>query len=143
MIRKLKEESASITFAALGASETWRIVTYTGAAHGNVDGVGSVGGHIVLLVDQDGNCCPLMWKSNKIRRVVRSTLAAEALSMEERLEDSIYLRAMVGELVEKELVPMPVVVYIDKSVQEAILSTKMVDDKRLRLDIAAIKDSEG
>ena len=42
VIRKLKEESASITFAALGDSETWKIVTYTDAAHANVDGVGSV-----------------------------------------------------------------------------------------------------
>ena len=47
MIRKLRE-LASITLAILVASETWRIVTYTDAAHANVDGVGSVGDHIQL-----------------------------------------------------------------------------------------------
>ncbi len=111
-------------------------------AHANIDGVGSMAGRIVLLVDESGRCCPLSWKSNKIRRVVKSTLAADTLSMQEGLEDSIYLRSMVGELEGKEAVSIPIVLYIDKkSVREAILSTKMVDDKMLRLDIAAVKEN--
>ena len=62
--------------------------------------------------------------------------------MEEGLEDSIYMSAMVGELVGKEPASMPIVVYTDnKRVREVILPTKMVGDKRLRLDIASIKES--
>ncbi len=74
---------------------------YTDATH--VGCVGRIGGHIVFQVDH------LTSKSYKIRRVVRSTLAAEALNMEEGLEDMMYLRAVVGELMGKELI----VVYID------------------------------
>ena len=37
----------------------------------------SQGGQIVFLVDRDGLSCPIAWNSTKLRRVVRSALAAE------------------------------------------------------------------
>ena len=37
---------------------------------------------------------------------------------------------------------IPIIAYVDnKSVIEAVYSTKLVDDKRLRVDIAAISES--
>ena len=66
-----------------------------------------------------------MWHASKIKRDVRSIFAAEALSLEETLgvpNKSIGITA-----------------YTDiESVIEAVIFTKLVDDKRLRADIAAI-----
>ena len=99
-IKKLKSGTSSIRFSPLGHEAEWKMVTFTDASHANLsDGVGSVGAHVVLLTDSQGNICPLNWKSNKIRRVVRSTLAAEMLSLVEGVEDSLYLQTMLNEII--------------------------------------------
>ena len=85
--------------------------------------------------------CPVTWNAHKIKRVVRSTLAAETLSLQEGLETAFYYRQMVEEIIGLESKTIPIQAYIDnKSVIEAILSTRMVDDKRLRVDAAAIQE---
>ena len=54
----------------------------------------------------------------------------------------MYLKTIMTELLPKQDHSLPIVAIVDnKSVNEALNSTKMVDDKRLRLDIAAIKES--
>ena len=48
------------------------------------------GGHIVFLVDENGSSCPLIWASNKIqRRIVRCSLSAEAMTMQDSAESSL------------------------------------------------------
>ena len=48
---------------------------------------------------------------------------------------------MVEEIMGLDSKTIPIKAYIDnKSVIEAILSTRMVDDKRLRVDVAAIQE---
>ena len=67
-----------------------------------------------------------------------STLPAEALSLQEGIEESLYLQTLIEELIN---VKIPVSAYIDnKSTLDAIHSTKFVDDKRLVVDIAAMKE---
>ena len=66
-----------------------------------------------------------MWHARKIKRDVRSIFAAEALSLEEILgvpNKSIGITAYTD----------------NKSVIEAVIFTKLVDNKCLRVDIAAI-----
>ena len=115
---------------------------FTDASLGNInEGTGSTGAHIVWLMDNSGRCCPVTWNAHKIKRVVRSTLAAETLSLQEGLETAYYYRQMVEEILGLESKTIPIEAYIDnKSVIEAILSTRMVDDKRLRVDVAAIQE---
>ena len=59
---------------------------------------GSQGGYIVFLSDDNDNCCPIEWKSNKVRRVVRSTLAAETLACADSTESVICLADMITEM---------------------------------------------
>ena len=35
---------------------------------------------MIFLVDSHGVKCPLAWQSKKVRRVIKSTLASEALA---------------------------------------------------------------
>ena len=65
------------------------------------------------------------------------------LSLQEGIEEAIiYLRGIITEILSKKQETIPVVVYVDnKSVTQALFSTKLVDDKRLQLDIASIKES--
>ena len=93
-------------------------------------------------MDCHGKCCPLSWHANKIKRVVRSTNAAEALSLQEGLECGFYYRKMIEDMLGISTKTIPIIAYVDnKSVIEAVYSTKLVDDKRLWVNIAAISES--
>ena len=64
------------------SAASWKLVVYTDASYENLpDGVSSAGGNIIFIVGENNRCCPISWCSNKIKRVVKSTIAAEALSL--------------------------------------------------------------
>ena len=122
--------------------ECWSLCVYTDASHANLpDGVSSAMGCLVFVVGRDGACCPVSWRANKIKRVVRSTLAAEAMALQEGLEEGIYIQSLIQELYHMEV---PIMAYVDnRSLVEAVHSTKQVNDRRLRIDIGAIKEILG
>ena len=141
-IKQLKSEEVYIKFPKLvGDPSTWKIIVYSDGAFANLpDGVSSSGGHIMFLMDTLGNSAVLKWAVNKIQRVVRSPLASEALTMQEAIGDVMFtregLREVFGEGVEK----MKIQIVIDsRSLRDAVYSTLQVDDKMLRINIAAIK----
>ena len=118
-------------------------MVFTDAALCNIiNGTASTAGYIVWLMDCHGKCSPLSWHAGKIKRVVRSTTAAEALSLQEGLESAFYYRKMLEDILGVSTKTIPIIAYVEnKSVIEAIYSTKLVDDKWLRVDIAAISQS--
>ena len=119
-------------------SKDWKIVVFSDASHADIDSVSSVGGHIVLILIARCNkrSAPIAWSSSKIKRVVRSTLAAETLSLSEALDHAICLKQIVMELTAVDGDSIPIEAFVDnQSVEDALYSTKSVDDKRLRIDI--------
>ena len=89
-----------------------------------------------------GNVCTLSWSSSRIKRVVRSTLSAEMLSLQEGIDNAIYIRGMIAEIMNKPPCSLSIIAYVDnKSVTQALCSTKLVDDKRLRVDVASIQQN--
>ena len=114
---------------------------YTDASFGNLDnGAGSMGGHVVFLKDKFGNSVPIDWKSRKIKRIVRSTLAAEALSLGDGLDTGLFLKEMFMEIMGPKAAQAPIIAIVDnKSVEVNLRSTSSVEDKRLRRDLNLIK----
>lgn len=103
------------------------------------EGVGSTGANVLRIKDRNRNCYPIAWQTNKIKRVVRSTIAAETLSLQEGLESAAFYKKLLEGIIGHQLA---VEAYIDnKSVIESINSTKLADDRRLRIDIAAISET--
>ena len=141
-IRKLKDQLSQVYYPCIGRPEEWKLIVFTDAAHANLsDGVSSMGAHIIFLVGEDQNCCTLSWSAKKIKRVVRSTLAAEMLALQEGIEDGCYLRQMLAEVLNLEI-RIPLIVYCDcRSVIDAVYSTKLVDDRKLRIDIGAVREA--
>ena len=72
-MRKLKNGTSSIRFQNLGPSGVWRILVYSDASHTNLEAAGSVGAHLVFIVNPEGHVCTINWSATKIKRVVRST----------------------------------------------------------------------
>ena len=137
-IKRLKGEEVVIKFPKLsGDPSTWVLLVYSDGAFANLpDGVSSSGGHIKFLMDTHGNSAVLKWAVNKIQRVVRSPLASEALTMQEAISDAVFtregLREVFGAGVDK-------IVIDSRSLSDAVHSTLQVEDKMLRINIAAIK----
>ena len=112
---------------------------YSDASFANLSGGGSQGGMIVFLRDHKGASCPIYWQTRKIRRVVKSTLSAETMALLDCAEAGIFLANVMADIT--SLAPLPVKCYVDnRSLVESLHSSKYIEDKRLRLDIAVISD---
>ena len=139
-INKLTSNPTKLLFPKITGK--MRLTTHSDAGFHNLpDQISSGRGHIIFLEGEGGQAAPLGWASNKVKRVVGSTVAAEALSMQMALAHSIYLRAILAETLGVEDQSIPIKAHIDSNnLYQAIISTKFVEDKRLRLDIAQIQE---
>ena len=75
-----------------------------------------------------------------------SSTAAETLSMTETISEMIYVKAILKEMFKDEtkVSRIPMRVYTDsKNLWRSVHSTTLVEDPRLRIDIAIIKDALG
>ena len=112
---------------------------YCDSSYANLPGGGSQGGLIIFLKDSSNNRYPIYWQSRKIRRVVKSTLAAETLALLECAETAFFIAKIISDLV--NIPPPKIFCHVDnQSLVDALYSSKLVDDKRLRIDIAALQD---
>ena len=144
VLQHIKGEPGFVAFSDLVNPLQWGVVVFTDASLANLsDGCSSMGAHVILVTGCGRNCCVLSWQANKIKRVVRSTLAAEMLSPKKDLEEAIFLRNMIGFMGWKLVLFQLIVdsgIVDNKSRVEAIHSTKAVGDKLLRINVGAIKE---
>ena len=105
-----------------------------------VGGVNSTGATLILLVNENDICVPVVWQANKIKRIVRSSLEAECLALVEGLKEATFVRDVVEEVFGLKERSIPVRAIIDnKSTVDAVHSTAAVSDKKLRRDIGIVK----
>jgi len=64
--------------------------------------VSSGRGYVIFFADRDLKSAPILWSSTKIKRVVRSSLAAEALIAVDCADAMYYARAMIKEILNIE-----------------------------------------
>ena len=143
-IKMVKSDKVNMVHPKLGHVAGWKIRDWKmgDGVHANLpDKVSSSGGHIVFLVDENGSSCPLIWASNKIQKIVRSSLSAEAVTMQDSVESSLYIREMLHDVLSGERgVKLPIEHITDNiSLKNAIYSNSQVKDKRLRIDLASLK----
>ena len=134
---KMEEEQCKVKIPRLGGMKGWILKVFSDASWGNrADGVNSTSGHVVFLTDKEEST-PVSWESGKIHRVVNSTIAAEALAAKKAMEDAVYLREIIKEVLGWSV---KIHVWVDhKGVVQSFNSTNNVEDKRLRIDIAAVR----
>ena len=131
-------------FPDLGDPKSLKLVAFSDASHANLpDGFSSAGGYIIFLVGENEKCCPLAWEAKKIRRVVKSTLAAETLALVEAVDMAFYLGCILSDILYNgsKTLEIPIQCYVDnKSLWDNIHSTKNVSEKRLRIDLGSLKE---
>lgn len=142
VIRRLKSDGIPLKFQHLGDGKL-SLVVFSDASLGNLPDGGSQGGHLVFLVGETGKFSLINWNSKKLRRVVRSTLAGETLAMADGIDEAIFISTLYSELTsgKPDTNMLPLVCITDcKSLYEAVKSTKLVTEKRLRIEISGIKE---
>ena len=143
-MKKMKCDSTVMKFVKLGSMENWVLEAYGGAGFKSLpDHVSSWSGSVLLLTNPESKSASVLsWKSNKIRRVVGSSTAAECLAANETLDALVYIKAVLSELLGGLVNDIPLVLNTDsKNLYNSVHSSSLVDNHRLRTDIAALQQS--
>ena len=144
IIRKLQSESVHLKFIDLSDLRRYRVINYSDASYRNLLNEGSQGGFIIFICNQHNQVAPIQWQSKKIRRVVRSTLAAESIAQLDAADASFLIKSLLVELLQCSSDKIKIESITDnKSLFETLYSTKTTENKRLRADIAALRERPG
>ena len=143
VIRKVKSENVTLRFGSIDFYEC-KIIGYCYASLVKLVNGGSQGGFVIFLTDKNGQYFPIMWQSKKLRRVVKSAMAAETLILVDCAEACFWIRKLINEIIfeNSDDKNLPEIECNTDSHQlyDAVHSIKPVTDKRLRIDIAIIRE---
>ena len=123
--------------------ESIRVASYSDASFNNLTDGGSQGALITFLYDKNGSCAPISWSSNRIKRVVRSTLAAETLAFTEGADSAYFVANLLEEIMPTngDHTATKIDCFTDsQSLFEVIGTSNLTADRRLRVEIAAIRE---
>ena len=136
-VKKLKLDHVKMVLPDLGPVKGWKIYVYSDASLGKAQERNSQGGYIIFIIGNNTSA-PYSWASHKLKRVVKSSLGAETLALQEAAGDAIFLKQILQEICCEEI---PIICRIDnQSLFDNLQTTNSVEDKRLQLDICYLRD---
>ena len=139
LVERVKRESINLYFPRLECITKCTLECYTDASLQNLPNSNSQGGLLIFLQDTAGKRCPILWKSKKLERKVKSTIAAETLALLEGAEYSVYLAHILKQLIEG--MEVKIQCYTDnKSIVEALQSTKKLSSPMLNIDTLILRE---
>ena len=137
----LKQDSVQIKYKQLGKDDNLKLIIYADASHGNLSDGGSQLGYLIFLVGENQKSCLVNWQSKCIKHVVISSLSAEILALSDAVDDGVYIAELNSELLFNRSKQISIGVYTNrKSLFDALNSKKNVTEKRLRIDIALLRE---
>ena len=138
VIKKANSQSVSLKFSKL--KYPIKLLAFCDASYANLPDGSSQGGTVIFLSDDNNNVSPISWWSKKLRRVCKSTEAAETMAMLDAIDACIWISSLLKEIDDDKF--KDIIIHTDnKSLFENIHSTTAVAEKRLRVEIAAIRES--
>ena len=120
-----------------------QIVTFSDASLGNLPNKEDSGrGFLVFLTNGD-NSNIVSWSSNKIKRKVHSVFGAETLACMDATAEAVFVRQLLSEILyqdpKKQIIPITSLVD-SRQLYDQVQSTGSCKDKRVRLDIAELRE---
>ena len=144
LVKKLKAESSEMRFIDIGPVEDWTIVGHGDAGYRSLpDKVSSCGGQVISVMNKKTKAqCVVSWKSKKMKRVVSSSTAAEALAVNDTLDEMVYIKEVLKEALGDEANNIPLDLYTDsRNLYKSVMSTSLNENPRLRTDVAKLQES--
>ena len=140
-IRELKNTQYEIVYPRLDLSSV-RIAAFSDASYANLTDGGSQGGFILFLYDKTSTCSPIAWASKKVKRITRSTLGAETLAAVDALDCAYLVSNILAEFLGEEKTREIDMFTDNKSLYDSMHTSNLVTDKRLRVDIFALREMQ-
>ena len=143
VVRKLKSDSTVMKFVNLGPSSQWCLEGFGDAGFQSLpDKLSSCGGQVLLISNRTiGKACILKWRSKKLKRVVSSSTAAEALAANDALDELVYMQCLLKEIL-GESFQIPVCLHTDSAnLHNAVIRSTLAESPRLRTDIVKLQES--
>ena len=140
-VRKMKNDKVEIKYPKLnGSPHNLKVICFSDASYAALDGGASQGGHIVFLSDGNENVAPILWSSKKLDRITKSPIASETLALCEGADSAYLVASMIQEIFILPQLPK-IICYIDNaSLFETLKTSRSTSDRRLRVDIARLRD---
>ena len=136
----MKSKKVEVKFPPLGRPEGLRVVAYSDATYNSLPDGSSQGGILVFLLGENDSVVPISWQSKKLTRVTKSPLASETLALNEAADSGFLIASMVQEMFGLSSLPMVDCFTDNGSLTETLQTSKIVSDKRLRVDIARLRE---
>ena len=140
VIRQLKSRNVSLSFHCGTDFSTCYLVSFCDASFGSLPNGGSQGAFLTVLVDKFGIYAPISWQSRRIRRVVKSTIAAECLAAIEAAESTYLLAKTLEDIFGNKSVIQTIICSDNRGLCDSVYATTSVEDKRLFIDICVLRD---
>jgi len=138
-IKKLKNESMKLNFPNLGDPSKMKVVAYGDGSHASLPSGASQGANIVFLTG-NGRAAPVTWKSKKLDRVTKSPLASEIMAVADAADSGFLVASITQELFGLKKLPIIELRTDSKSLKEHLDSKKVIQDPRLRVDTARLRE---
>ena len=138
LLKQVQSNPTFIKFPVMDV-ESLSFVVHCDSSWNNLPNGGSQGAFIILLKDNNNLVAPVEWSSTKIRRVARSTVTAETLAMLDACDAAFLLSRIVLEILQAPSVVIDVMTD-NKSLFDNIYSSKVTTEKRLVVDMCAIRE---
>ena len=100
LVERVQRDKINIYFPRLDNIKEVTLECYTDASLKNLQYSNSQLGLIIFLKYRFGVKCPLFWRSKKLERMIKSTIAAETLALNEGAEYGVYLEHILSQLVD-------------------------------------------
>ena len=138
IIKYVKSTPSYITIPTLDL-ESLHLKLYSYASFNNLPDGGSQGGYIIFLCDKFSKSVPLAWNSTRLKCVTRSTLAAETLALTDGCDTTFFIANLITDIGLYKTIPIAALTD-NQSLNDTIKATKPTLDRRLRVEISALRE---
>ena len=138
-VKKLQSPTLRLVYLDLGNPEYLKVIVYGDATHANLPTGASQGAQIVFLCGNN-RAVPITWKSKKLERVTRSLMASETMALAESADAGHFVALMTKEIFGLKTVPRVFYKTDNKSLEEHLKNSKVIQDLRLRVDSARLRE---
>ena len=139
IVRKVHYQDVTLCFHMDFNVMDCKVVTFCDASFKNLANHGSQGGFIAFIIDNKGIYSPIAWQSRKVRRVVKSTIAAESLAALDAAEMSVFLVAVLKDILKIDKCESHIVCD-NRSLVDSVYSSTKLEDMCLLLDVSVLRD---
>ena len=123
-------------FTGLSNLSVLTLLCYFDASFGNLPS----GAYLIFVCDSVGNRNLVFWQSRKLKRVCNITLSSECLAAVDGINAAFLFREMFCEILKDSVIKIRLITD-NKSMMENASSITLLEDKRLRIEMAILRES--